>query len=132
MKVVKIQNEFKIISALKPEEIKKLMKTNKNVLYEDKKPIFGIAVGNNASFTAKDATFNEVSDKGYAMLTICCDPEFAAQFKNDDEAIKSFTEENLAALNSLNAAETELTASVKAINDNITTIVKDIKTINID
>lgn len=132
MKIVKIQNEFKIISALKPEEIKKLMKVNKNVLYEDKKPVFGIAVGTNPSFTAKDATFNEVSDKGYAMLTLSCDPDFAAQFENDNEAIKSFTEENLAPLNNLTAAENEFIASIKTINENITTLVKDIKTINID
>lgn len=132
MKVVKIQNEFKIISTLKPEEIQKLVRANKNVLYEDKKPIFGIAVGPNPSFTAKDATFNEVSDKGYAMLTLACSPAFEAQFENDAEAIKAFTEQHLAALNNCKAAETEFIAALTAINENISTIVEEIKTINID
>lgn len=132
MKVTKIQNEFKIISALKPEEIQKLTKAGKNVLYEDKKPVFGIAFGNTASFTAKDTTFNQVSDKGYAMLTLACDPEYATQFENEAEAIKAFTEENLAALNNLKAAETEFAAILTTINANISAIVKEIKTIAVD
>lgn len=131
MKIVKIQNEFKIISALKPEEIQKLAKAGKNVLYEDKKPVFGIAVGT-PSFTAKDATFDQTSDKGYAMLTLACDPAYEKQFKSDEEAIKAFTEQNLAALNNLKAAEVEFASALETINANINAIVKDIKTVNVD
>ena len=123
----------KIISALKPEEIQKLAKAGKNVLYEDKKPVFGIAVSTtNPSFTAKDATFNEVSDKGYAMITLVCDPKHAETFENDAEAIKAFTEDNLAAINNLKAAEAEFASALETINNNINAVVKDIKTINID
>ncbi len=132
MKVVKIQNEFKIISTLKPEEIQKLAKAGKNVLYEDKKPVFGIAVGATPSFTAKDATFNQTSDKGYAMITVSCDAEYGKKFENDAEAIKDFTEENLAALNNLKAAEVEFSAILASLNSNIDAIVKDIKTVSID
>lgn len=132
MKVVKIQNEFKIISTLKPEEIQKLAKAGKNVLYEDKKPVFGIAVGSTPSFTAKDATFNQTSDKGYAMITVSCDAEYGKKFENDAEAIKDFTEENLAALNNLKAAEVEFSAILASLNSNIDAIVKDIKTVSID
>ena len=132
MKIVKIQNEFKIISAMKPEEIKTLAKAGKNVLYEDKKPVFGISFSEtNASFTAKDATFNQVSDTGYAMLTLACDTEFYAQFNSEEEAIKHFTEENLAALTSLRAAETNFGAELASLNDSVKAIAKEVTSVNI-
>lgn len=132
MKLVKIQHEIKIISALKPEDIKKLMKAGKNVLYKDNKPVFGIAVGETASFTAKDATFNQTSDKGFAMLTMESDPDYVKAFENDEAAIKAFTEEHLAALNNLKAAEAEFTSILETINANIASIVKDVKTVSVD
>ena len=132
MKIVKIQNEFKIISSMKPEEIKRLVKANKNVLYEDKKPVFGINFSENTSFTAKDATFNQVSDNGHAMLTVVCDEKFYAQFESDEEAIRSFTEDYLAALTNLKAAEAEFTATLNTLNSNVNAIVNEIKTVNID
>lgn len=132
MKIVKIQNEFKIISSLKPEEIKRLVKAGKNVLYEDKKPVFGINVSENLpSFTAKDATFNQVSDNGYAMLTLSCDQDFYEQFESDEKAIAHFTEDNLAALTNLKAAESVYASELGCLNDSVKALTKEIETISI-
>ena len=50
MKLVKIQNEVKIISKLKTEDIKRLKAINKNVQYDDKgKPILGVDIGTNGA-----------------------------------------------------------------------------------
>ena len=131
MKITKIQNEFKIISSLTPEEIQKLAKAKQNVLYEDKKPVFGIGMSNtNAQFDAKAVTFNEVSDSGFAMLTLVM-PVECNEITNE-EAIKAFSENNYEAINALAAAEPEFKTILNSIDARVSEITGNINVINVD
>ena len=133
MKITKIQNEFKIISVLTPEEIKRLEKVNQNVVYEDKKPVFGISMSDTLpQFTGKAVTFNEVSDSGKAMLTLCCDKDIYEQFASEDDAIKHFSEEYLEAINNLASAEEQFKTALNALDARITDVIKSVKTIKVD
>lgn len=133
MKIVKIQNEFKIISALTVEEINRLVAAHQNVLFEDKKPVFGIAVSEkNGSFTSKDATFNEVSDNGHAMLTMACSTDYMSQFATEAEAINAFIEANLGAIQNLKSAENAFKAVLESLNASVETLAKETKVINVE
>lgn len=133
MKLVKIQNTFKVISDLKTAEVERLVRAGQNVIFEDKKPVFGIAVNEStASFTGKDATFNQTSDKGYAMLTVECSPEYLAQFASEEEAIKNFAEEHLEAIHNLTAAEPAFRSIIENLNSSVEAITAETKIINID
>lgn len=130
MKITKIQNEFKVISSLTPEQIKRLEKTGKNVIHEDKKPVYGISFSTAglASFTGKSATFNEVSDSGKAMLTMVC----ASDFNNSEEATASFVENNLEAVNNLSEAEAQFESILECLDARVDEIKNNITTISVD
>ena len=132
MKIVKIQNEMKVISSLKPEDIKKLVKAGKNVLHKECRPVYGVNFSETtASFTGKSVTFNQVSDSGYAMLTVECCPTCTAG-ESDEAIIRSFAENYLEAINNLKAAEPEFTASLETLNGTIDSIIDSAMSINID
>lgn len=131
MKITKIQNEFKIISSLTPEEIQKLAKARQNVLYEDKKPVFGIGMSNtNGQFDAKAVTFNEVSDSGFAMLTVIMPAECDGM--TNEEAIKAFSEDNYDAINALSAAEPAFKNTLDSIDARVSEITENITVINVE
>ena len=131
MKITKIQNEFKIISSLTPEEIQKLAKARQNVLYEDKKPVFGIGMSNtNGQFDAKAVTFNEISDSGFAMLTVVMPAECDGM--TNEEAIKAFSEDNYDAINALSAAEPAFKNTLDSIDARVSEITENITVINVE
>ena len=131
MKITKIQNEFKIISDLTPEEIQKLAKARQNVLYEDKKPVFGVAFSETTGqFDAKAVTFNEVSDSGFAMLTIVM-PVECNEMSNED-AIKAFSEDNYDIINALSAAEPVFKTTLAAIDTRVSEIVDSVNIITVE
>lgn len=133
MKITKIQNEFKIISSLTVEEIERLANANQDVLYEDKKPVYGISVTKNCpTFNGKSVAFNERSDSGKAMLTMVCDPETEAMFGNNEDAIKHFTENNLEAINNLISAEPKFKAALETLDARVAEVVENIEIINVD
>lgn len=128
MKLIKIQNEIKVVSELTPDEIERLAKAKKNVLTDNcGKPIFGVSRGS-SSFNEKNATFDETSDSGKAMLTIVCTKE---DCENCD-ILSKFTEDFIAAIENLQNFEgyakevlTDLDARIKAITENATEITID-------
>ena len=131
MKITKIQNEFKIISSLTPEEIQKLAKAKQNVLYEDKKPVFGIGMSNtNGQFDAKAVTFNEVSDSGFAMLTVIMPVEYDGM--TNEEAIRAFSEDYYDAINALSAAEPAFKSTLNSIDARVSEITENITVINVE
>lgn len=133
MKLVKIQNTIKIISDLKTDEVLRLVNAGKNVLYnEHKKPVYGINYADCPSFRGKEATFNQTSDKGFAMLTLECDQDYYASFATEKEAIEAFAEANLEAIHNLKAAEAEFKAIISSLNSSVKEIVDTTKIITID
>ena len=133
MKITKIQNEFKIISSLTVEEIERLAKAGQDVIYEDKKPVYGISVSRCCpTFNGKSVAFNEVSDSGKAMLTMVCDPETEELFGNAEDAIRHFTENNLEAINNLVSAEPKFKAALEALDKRVAEVVKNVDVITVD
>lgn len=131
MKITKIQNEFKVISTLTPEQIARLESANKNVIYEDRKPVYGVSFsesGATASFTGKATTFNEVSDSGKAMLTMTC----CRKFNTDEEAIKDFIENNLEAINNFTEAELRFEDALANLDARVSEIQNSITTVRVD
>ena len=132
MKITKIQNEFKIISVLTPEQIKRLEKAKQNVIYEDKKAVYGVSVTeHNPTFSDQSASFNEVSDSGKAMLTMTCDAELARNFASDEEAIAHFAEANLGAINALAEAEAKFEAALSSLDARVNEVISNVTTITV-
>lgn len=131
MKLVKIQNEVKIISKLKTEDIKRLKAINKNVQYDDKgKPILGIDLGTNGSINSTSITFNETTEDGYAMLTMCYTSENEAS--ENEDLLKSFTEQYINIIDKLTAFEPAALTVLDSLDTRINEIVENAETIHIN
>ena len=131
MKLVKIQNEVKIISKLKTEDIKRLKAINKNVQYDDKgKPILGVDIGTNGSINSTSITFNETTEDGYAMLTMVCASENETPANGD--LLKDFTERYVNIIDKLTAFEPAAWTVLDSLDTRINEIVENAETIHIN
>ena len=131
MKLVKIQNEVKIISKLKTDDIKRLKAINKNVQYDDKgKPILGVDLGTNGSINSTSITFNETTEDGYAMLTMVYASENEAP--ENEDLLKSFTERYINIIDKLTAFEPAALTVLDSLDTRINEIVENAETIHIN
>ena len=131
MKLVKIQNEVKIISKLKTEDIKRLKAINKNVQYDDKgKPILGVDIGTNGNINSTSITFNETTEDGYAMLTMCYTSE--NETTDNGDLLKDFTERYINIIDKLTAFEPAALTVLDSLDTRINEIVENAETIHIN
>lgn len=131
MKLVKVQNEVKIISKLKVEDIKRLMAIGKNVQYNEKgKPIFGVDFSSTGAISTFDSiTFNETTDNGYAMLTVVAPTN---DNNTDTDIIKDFAEHYVCVIDKLTAFEQAAETILNELDSKINNIVDNAETIQIN
>ena len=129
MKLVKVQNEVKVISKLTVAQVKRLKALNKNVMYDDKgKVIFGVDFSTTGNINNNSITFNEPAENNCAMLTMVYAPD-------DSEAtdlLKSFAETYIKAIDNLSAFEQTAEEILNNVDSRINEIVDNAETIHIN
>ena len=131
MKLVKIQNEVKLISKLKTEDIKRLKAIGKNVQYNDKgKPIFGVDIGANGNINSTSVTFNETTEDGYAMLTSVYVSE--NDIPENEDLLKNFAERHINIIDKLTTFEPAALTVLDSLDTRLNEIVENAETIHIN